>query len=217
MRNLEMPPTTFAPLSRPRKALLRANVEIRSVVGRLSARRAVAGSTRLHLGCGDHVLDGWANIDALGLSGVIPWDLTNPLPVAESTVDFIFSEHFIEHITLEQGRRLVADCHRVLRPGGVVRLSTPDLMKLVEEYLADRVDEWTDVNWTPATPCQLVNEAVRQWGHQFIYDFSELDLMLRAAGFREVRRVSWRQSDYAELRGLERRPDHGEVIVEATK
>jgi predicted SAM-dependent methyltransferase len=216
MNHLELP-SSYGSLSRGEKAAVRAGIEVRSLVGRVTARRTLAGATRLHLGSGDHVLPGWANIDALALPGVTPWDLRKPLPVADDSIDLIYSEHFIEHVTRDQAARLLGDCHRALRPGGVIRLSTPDLAKLIEEYQAGRLDEWADVDWRPATPAQLVNEAVREWGHLFIFDYAELSGLLREIGYRDVTRVRWRESRHAPLNGLECRPDHGEVIVEATK
>lgn len=195
----------------------RAAFRARSVVGPLTARRRLAGSTRLHLGCGDHVLPGWANLDLLGFPGVVPWNLTRDLPVGDGTIDFIFSEHFIEHVTLEQAQALLRECHRVLRPGGVVRISTPDLRKLTTEYQAGRTSEWTDVDWVPATPCQMLNEGLRSWGHLFVFDPEELTSLFKEAGFIEVEHPGWRSSSHAPLRDLECRPFHDEIIVEATK
>src|SRR5689334_16237977 len=131
------------------------------------AQKRLLGCRKLHLACGSNLLSGWANVDRAGRRNVVGWDLTRRLPVGADTVDFIFCEHFIEHISLDDGKRFLIDCHRVLRAGGVIRVSTPSLTKLVEEYQACRVSEWSDVEWRPATPCQLLNEGLRLWGHQF--------------------------------------------------
>jgi hypothetical protein len=70
----------------------------------------------------------------------------------------------------------------MLRPGGVIRLSTPSLKKVVDEYLLGRTTEWRDVGLSSATPCRMVNEILRQDGHQFIYDADELKHVLEGAG-----------------------------------
>lgn len=192
-------------------------VRIGSRVAPGRVQRKLADATRLHLACGGNLLAGWANLD-LGLGrGVIGFDLTRPLPVATGSIDFIYSEHFIEHIGRPQALRLVRECHRALRPGGVLRLSTPDLAKLVSVYQSGRTDEWHDVDWRPATPCQLVNEGMRNWGHQFVYDRAELTGLLHEGGFGTVTDVAWRASDHPELQNLECRPFHEEIIVEATR
>jgi predicted SAM-dependent methyltransferase len=170
---------------------------------------------KLHLGCGGNLIPGWLNVDLDPAPGVVALDLTQPLPFDSGCADFVYSEHFIEHITREQALGLLAECRRVLKPGGVMRTTTPSLRKLVDEYLSGRLTEWTNVAWIPATSCRLLNEGLRLWGHQFVYDRDELDLLFGEAGFARVEACSWRRSAHAELSGLECRPFHDEVIVEA--
>jgi len=171
----------------------------------------------LHLGCGSNILEGWINIDIKGRPGITPWDLTRPFPVESGTISFIFSEHFIEHVTLEQATNILRECHRMLRPEGVLRISTPDLRMLINVYLSGRLSDWTDVGWTPSTPCQMLNEGMRLWSHRFIYDTDEINRILEETGFQKVKRVRWRESEHQELTGLECRPFHGEIILEAVK
>ena len=181
------------------------------------AGRAVRGATRAHLGSGPHVLEGWANLDLDGTNGVVRFDLTKPLPFPPASLDHIFSEHFIEHIRLDQARALLAECHRTLRANGVLRISTPDLRRLVHEYLSGHTDEWSDMGWTPASGCDLINEGMRAWGHQYVWDEEQLMDMLRRAGFTSITRVVRHLSEHPELRGLESRPDHGDLILEARR
>jgi predicted SAM-dependent methyltransferase len=182
----------------------------------LMVRRA-RGATRVHLGCGRHLLDGWANLDMDGPRGVVRFNLTRPLPFPSGSVDLVFTEHFVEHIRLDQALALVRECARILRPGGVIRISTPDLRRLVDEYLSGNTDEWSDMGWSPATPCDLVNEGMRLWGHVYLWDQERLAKALIDSGFRDVARLSPHQSDHVALRGLESRPDHGDLILEATR
>ena len=60
----------------------------------------------------------------------------------------------------------------------MLRLSTPDLRKVVDEYLGERLTEWADVGWNPSSPCALVNEGLSRWGHRFVYDGPELRSLL---------------------------------------
>ena len=179
--------------------------------------KKLEGQTRLHLACGNHVLDDWANLDLENNGQVIGWDLTHRLPVRSDTIELIYSEHFIEHLPLDQAAIFLTECHRVLRPDGILRLSTPSLKKIVDEYLSGRTSEWCDVGWNPATPCRLVNEGLRLWGHQFVYDVDELKRLLGNTGYRQVTQVTWRESPTPALRNLESRPFHGEIIFEAIK
>jgi predicted SAM-dependent methyltransferase len=184
---------------------------------RKRAAKQLTRQSRLHLACGSNLLAGWANVDIDGASEVIKLDLTRSLPVASESIDFVFCEHFIEHISASDAERLLREIRRCLRPGGVIRLSTPDLAVLVTHYRDQKLDTWHDVGWTPQTPCRLLNEGLHSWGHQFVYDQRELETLLGSVGFSAVRRVRWRQSDHRELSGLECRPDHSELIYEATR
>ena len=47
------------------------------------------------------------------------------LPFAD--VASIYAEHFLEHLALDDGLAFLAECRRVLRPDGILRLSTPNL------------------------------------------------------------------------------------------
>lgn len=181
---------------------------------------------KLNLGCGPHAMKGWLNYDVdpgLNRMDIVPFDLSlGKLPHTDSSVDFIFSEHFIEHITRDQGLKLLKECYRVLKPGGVLRLSTPDLETLIRSYM-----NWLHMGelpdkpeiWHPKSPCAMVNEGMRYWGHQYLYDRHDLENVLVEAGFDrfDIDFVVIRESAYPELHGLEVRPLHMEMIVEVVK
>jgi predicted SAM-dependent methyltransferase len=172
---------------------------------------------KVQLGCGRNRFPGWINVD-LESGADIVMDLSKgTLPFTTGELDFIYSEHFIEHITREQGLDLFKECFRVLRSGGTVRLSTPNLTTICTDYLSKNLDRWRAVGWMPATPCQLVNGGLRLWEHQFVYDFEELRASLIAAGFSVVTRQVWKESTIQTLKGLETRPYCDDLIVEAIK
>lgn len=170
---------------------------------------------KLHLGCGSNLLTGWLNIDLDTPGADLHADLTQPLPFSNESVDFIFTEHFIEHISRAHAVALLKECKRVMKQTAIIRISTPDLNWLVQQYSQSRITEWADVNWLPQSPCQMINEGMRSWGHQFIYDAQELHDVLREAGFSSVKSVLYKSSDHDEFRNLECRPWHHELIVEA--
>ena len=178
---------------------------------------------KLHIGSGPNILKGWLNIDEqhfpqLSEEEYFQFDLRKPMPFTENSVDFIYSEHFIEHVPLEDGKRIFKDCFKFLKPGGVFRIATPDLKILVEAYLVKNTPPYyVGTGWHPATPCQLLNEGVRYWGHQFIYDEEELTDTLRSVGFGNVYRAEYNKSKYIELNGIESRPNNPDLIVEAVK
>lgn len=180
-------------------------------------RAALRASRKLHLACGPVVRNGWINVDIEAHEGAFRWDLRRPLPFDPFSIDLVYAEHFIEHITLDEAEALMRECLRILAPGGVVRLSTPDLAFLIEEYREHRLTEWANMGWLPQSASRMVNEGMRMWGHQFLYDEPELHAMLHRAGFATVRNCPWRESPLVALVGAESRPHHHELIVEAVR
>lgn len=168
---------------------------------------------KLQLGAGPHPIPGWANIDLGGKN--LRWDLRKPLPLRTASIKLVYSEHFIEHVPRDDGLMILRNAHRAMLPGGTIRISTPDLKVLATDYIEGRAVRMEHAGWCPATPCQMVNEAVRWWGHVFIYDEPELRALLGEAGFRDIKRMDWGKSEIAELRNRETRPFHGDLILEA--
>ena len=188
-----------------------------------------ASEPRLQVGAGSYPLPGWLNSDLV--SGEIYLDITRPIAAPDSAFEFIFGEHVIEHVPEAAGRTALAQFHRILQPGGVLRLTTPDLRRHIEIYedrnpvvsqedYARFLDNWTRGHHE--RPCQVFNGAMRYWGHQYVYDEEDLTAKLRAAGFTDVERVEPGESRHGTLRGLER---HGPewlnraeaMCLEATK
>jgi len=169
--------------------------------------------TKLHLGCGSNLLPGWVNTDFPPKSDtVIELDATKKFPFEDNYFDYVFSEHMIEHISFEDGLNMLKECFRVLKPGGKIRCSTPDLRFLIKlhedpdnpihkHYIEWAVDQcWKNNIYFPGL---VFNNFVRNWGHLFIYDKETLEYSLAASGFTELRQYAINISDDEELMNLE--------------
>ena len=101
------------------------------------ARVTDAGSTRrLNLGCGARYHAAWTNVDTTPVDpAVLAVDVTRGLPFADASFDFVYHSHLLEHLTPEQAAPFLRECHRVLAPGGTVRVVVPDLEAIVRLYL----------------------------------------------------------------------------------
>jgi predicted SAM-dependent methyltransferase len=168
---------------------------------------------KLHIGGGVRRLDGWLNTDIELLPGVMQMDATQPFPFVDAVFNYVFTEHMIEHLPFEGAVLMLNECHRVIKTGGVIRVTTPNLHSFVGLYgktlshlQHDYMNWFCKVVLSPdcaATPANAINAMFRQWGHQFIYDEDTLTNALRKAGFGEIRRYSLMQSEQQELRNLE--------------
>ena len=205
---------TVRPLRAAARALLEPSLAAYARLRRVATPFRLKSVDRLHLGSGNRIIDGWANIDIAGLRAII-WDLRKPLPLSKGQVRFVYTEHFIEHIGRDDAVRLFSHARKVMAPGAVLRVSTPDLAKLVDDYKAGHVIAMEHGGWFPETPCRMLNEGMRLWGHTFVYDEPELLSLLEECGFTGIKRVPWGESDHPELRNLESRPDFADLIFEA--
>jgi predicted SAM-dependent methyltransferase len=97
----------------------------------------------LNVGCGSRYHADWCNIDLVA-SGkeVIEFDIRRGLPFDDNTFDAVYHSHVLEHLTPEQGERLVRECGRVLAPGGILRIVVPDLERITALYLKMLKDAW---------------------------------------------------------------------------
>lgn len=165
-------------------------------------------SVYLNIGCGRHPLPGFVNID-IEPGADIQHDVTEGLPFEDASVDGVFSEHFFEHITQGQGLEFLRECRRVLKPGGVLRIAMPDLDELVRRYgdtdwRGDGEMFRVGYDWVD-NRCEMLNIAMREWGHQWVYNEEELRRVAGLAGLRVRRRCEHGQSEDPRLQGLEYR------------
>jgi predicted SAM-dependent methyltransferase len=198
-------------------------------VRRYLARRRVGSllkrsQVKLNIGSGTDYKKGWINIDNNSDENIekldLNWDLRNPLPFPADSVDFIFNEHFIEHLSVEDALRAIQDFMRILKPGGVLRIAMPDLETAVKNY--------QDKNWRKKdfikrfnmefvkTPAELLNMNFRWWGHKWLYDWEELERRLGDAGCTKIKRAKLGKSRHRPLRNLETR-EESILIAEVEK
>ena len=154
--------------------------------------------SKLHLGCGPLALPGWINLDNAPYPGVDRvLDVSEGLPFED--VQFIFAEHFIEHLAFDAATALMRECRRVLRGDGVLRLSTPNLDWVWASHYRKVLTAEEAV-----LACFAINRAFRGWGHQFLYNETTLKSLLLDAGFANVERREYGESEIPELQGIER-------------
>ena len=93
----------------------------------------------LNLGCGGRFHPEWTNIDFYSSGGaVIAHDLNLGIPFPDSSFDVVYHSHVLEHFPKAKARRFIAECVRVLKPGGILRVVVPDLEQIVRLYVDAR-------------------------------------------------------------------------------
>ena len=181
------------------------------------------GLAGLHYGCGHHFAAAALNLDRrryTAPSGArtgpdtlyrtgpgalfLQHDARDPLPIDDAVVSYVHSEHVLEHLSIKAARPWLAELRRVLRPGGVLRLTTPDLARYVRGYLdpeqafyrrhSETLREERITLPEPMRPAWMLNQIFRFWEHRWIYDLDELRCLGVAAGFEPeaITRVAYR-------------------------
>ncbi len=201
----------------------------------------------LHLGCGQIAPPEWTNLDGswnallgqrkalravLGALRLMPkdtaettWpenivfhDLRKKLPYPDHTFDGTYSSHTVEHLYRTEALRMLKECYRVTKPGGVCRTLVPDLAHIISEYNrlnALPPDQAPDQHQEP-DPGRLVNKRLmlrkeQPWpgslpvrlyralydyrSHKQMYDERSLILLMEEAGFTNCRRRGLHESD----------------------
>lgn len=169
---------------------------------------------KLQLGSGENFMEEWLNTDILPLDiRVLFLDVTHRFPFRDNTFNYIYSEHMVEHIPYEKGYSAFKECYRILKPGGIIRIATPDISFLIELFRTDKTKiqkdyiKWSiDTYMSQVNICSetfVINNFFYNWQHQFIYDFNIFKRTMEDIGFVNVIRCQPGKSDHEILNGLE--------------
>lgn len=154
---------------------------------RRAKRLARSRPLRLHLGCADNYLPGWVNIDMArpGRKLDLRWDLRRPVPFPKASIEAVFTEHLLEHLTVPQALAVLRDCRRLLSCGGILRIGVPDLTRYIHSYQG-RDPLLEEVRPGRPTPALAFCEVFYRHGHRSMYDFQTLEKLCLEAGFDQV-------------------------------
>jgi predicted SAM-dependent methyltransferase len=197
---------------------------------------------RLNIGCGEYPgsgVDDWLNIGLFSLRRVpygvvrhengralLHFDMTRAIPMPDDSVQYVYSSHFIEHLSLDQGIAFLQECHRVMCSGAHIRITCPDLEIWICRYMENEMafferfygifQSYPNLH----TKGQILMGQVQGWGHKWLYDFESLRDLMTRAGFVSVNKCHLHESALPDIGQLEP-DDEGRVMetlfVEARK
>lgn len=120
---------------------------------------------------------------------------------ADNSIESIYLGQMIEHLNpIYETPKFLGECHRMLKPGGVIRLTTPDMDLLIKAYLNGQMDKFAgDQPWfykeadPSAQLAYLMYGACGPnctWnnyeGHMFLFTQKSMTAALEKAGFKDV-------------------------------
>ena len=156
----------------------------------------------VQLGCGSNILPGWVNLD-------MPYfDITHTLPWKDESVDALFLEHVIEHVSPERAYCFFEDAMRVLKPGGVLRLAFPDVVRIAREATPEYILFLQQAGWGDGSIGSALRSIICNHGHQAVWSLETIVPVLESVGFLVECCVPG-ASSYFHLQGLE---SHGQQL-----
>lgn len=120
---------------------------------------------KLNIACGVKYHKDWINIDFHAESNdVRKVNILKGLPFEDSSIDVVYTSHFLEHLTQEQANFVLQESKRVLKNNGIIRIVVPDLENICKEYikileLVNKNEEYENLyNWITI---ELLDQLVR--------------------------------------------------------
>ena len=149
---------------------------------------------KLHLGCGENIVEGWVNADiwARRERGVKWVDITQRITLQwkPETFDVIAAHHVLNELSWDGVRAALENCHWLLKPGGVLRVSVPDIWAAFMAARSGRTD-WFPTGDKATTIDEMFCGYLSWFGTnrtQFTGPF--LRELLERAGFRDILRLA---------------------------
>ena len=134
---------------------------------KFNSNRLLADDPLLNIGCGRRYHDDWVNLDLESADpNVIRHDVNNGIPFEEGKFAAVYHSHILEHLEPTDGQKLIQECYRVLKPGGILRIVVPDLECIARLYLETHQEAWlgdetsqVNYNWMKL---ELLDQLVRR-------------------------------------------------------
>ncbi len=164
-------------------------------------------------------------------------DIRKKLPFSENFFQYIYCAQVIEHLFYSDLYQLLSQCFKVLKPGGTIRILTPDLQKLIKLYNSSNIDEFKKNDLLDSKnlcdhfnsffyPRSHVLKKKRSFlikftdfmpeQHKYIYDFNTLSKMMKEVGFEEVNIVETADSIIPDVKFLDQWQECS-ILLEAKK
>lgn len=144
----------------------------------------------LEIGAGDKKGEkGWITLDRTRNCDIY-WDLRNGMPFPNESIHKIYSSHLFEHLSFNEGQKLLGECLRVLIPGGFFSICVPNAKLYIEAYLRDEELDSSKFfgGLNNTSRIDYVNYVAYMSGeHKYMFDEENLVAILKNRSFMNVR------------------------------
>jgi len=175
-------------------------------------------TNRLDFGCAFEKHEGWLGFDLNDHGHNLVGDVVDGLPFPDHHFDMITAHHNLQMSRFDDLQCGLGELRRVLKVGGVLRISVPDAELAVHRFLAgwDQFPISQEIERTESG--RFLRYLLWHGDARSAFTFESLTDALNRAGFQNVRRCQFRQthSEYPEIVDLDTREGES-LFVEAIK
>ena len=175
---------------------------------------------RLNWGCGGHTMPGWINSDQKeGPDIDLSCDIRRGLPLTDGSMDYAVSIHALPEVPYDGIIPVLRELRRVIKPGGVLRLCLPDLLKGVDAYRRGDKDYFLVPDEDARSPgAKLVVQLIWYGYSRTLFTSDFIAEMLLKAGFSRVEHCAFGQTSgpFTDIVDLDNREAES-LFVEAYK
>ena len=148
---------------------------------------------KLNLGCGDRPIPGFINIDAKNMEGLDIISDIRTLPMFESdSIDLIYASHVIAYFDPREVSLVIDEWKRVIKSGGILRISTPNLESLIKIYKITG-----DINKIIGPLYGRMMLGKESIYHKQVFDRTSLVRLLTNCGFSSIAEWDWRETEHS--------------------
>lgn len=148
-------------------------------------------------------------VDILKNNKYIHHNVIYGIPLTDDSSDYIYSSHFLEHIFKSEAEKLIEDAYRVLKAGGVLRISIPNLENAINLYNDGKKEESLKYFFEHSPSSSFSY-------HRYMYDYDLLEKLLKEKGFSSVSRCECKKGMTPDIELLDNRAEQS-LFVEAKK
>jgi predicted SAM-dependent methyltransferase len=144
---------------------------------------------KLHLGCGKRRFPGYVHVDIRQeINPEVIDDVFKLEKFENDSAEIIYNSHVLEHVDRQGSYEALKRWYDVLKPGGILRVSVPDMEAVFEHYVYHR---------------DLKILYAFLWGsqkyekydyHYHGWDFKTLKEAMEMTGFKDVQLWDWRET-----------------------
>ena len=154
---------------------------------------------KVHLGCWHRYIPGFIHVDLCDYPHIDYQSSIDNLPFFDTeSVDLIYCSHALEYFDRHEARSVLVEWHRILKPGGTLRLAVPDFSALIKVYQStgdlDKIIGPLFGRMQIETPT-----GSQMLYHKTVYDQQSLSILLLQCGFANIEPWNWRTTEHAQI------------------